>query len=155
MGLDFTLSLAIREKDTKAAKWVIDIAYWRKAWALSHDIVNIVSEPKYAVQNDGDFFYVSSTAALYEIADLIKNNISDIEADYWEDSVFSPTSTRHNSIIQLASIYDAIKWLNSPEDDDAFELMWEDVKKFDSGILEAYLGEKDKYDIVLYTDYSY
>ena len=155
MGLDFTLSLAIREKDTKAAKWIIDIAYWRKAWFLSNRVVEIVSEPKYAVDNIEKFFYVSSTAALAEIANMIKDSVSDINSDFWTDSVFSATSTRHNSMIQLARIYDAIRWITDPEDDDAFELMWEDSDKLDTGILEAYLKEKDRYDIVLYTDYSY
>ena len=155
MGLDYSISLCIREKDTKVEKWNIDIAYWRKAWSLSSKFQEIAYSPKYEISHNSDWLCFCHQSVLPEIAKVIKDNINNLDSDYWTDSVFPAVSTRHNSIIQLAQIYDAIHWLNNPEDEDAFELMWEDWNNKDLSILESYLKDKDKYEIVVEFDNSY
>lgn len=155
MGLDYSISLSIRERETKVVKWDITIAYWRKAWSLCNKFQEIAYSPKYEISHNSDWLCTCNQSVLPEIVKVIKDNLDNLDSDYWTDSVFPAISTRHNSIIQLAQIYSAIQWLNNPQDDDAFYYMWEDWERRDLSILESYLNDKDKYEIVIEFDNSY
>ena len=149
MGLDYEIHLTIRDKETKMKQWCIEISYWRKAWSLCSEIQGIINKPIYKISNSDNFYTVCHPAVLNEISDLIIKNIRDLNSNVWTDSVFSPLVTRDASLRNLEHLLSAEEWLKDPEDEDAFDLMFNEPEKRDISIQESYLKNKDKYEIVI------
>ena len=65
------------------------------------------------------------------------------------EMLFSPLVTRDASLRNLEHLLSAEEWLKDPEDEDAFDLMFNESEKRDISIQESYLKNKDKYEIVI------
>lgn len=155
MGLDYLIYLNIRDKETKVTKHLIEIAYWRKGFGIRDVIQEIVRKPIYLLDSKSDYITISSTAALSDIIDRFMKSFGDIENSMWTNSIFSPISTRDNTIRQTANLFAAKYWISHPEDDEAFRLMWEEYNKADMDIFDDYNNNKNNYEVVITVENSY
>lgn len=155
MGLDYLVYLNIRDKETKITRHLIEIAYWRKGFGIRDVVQEIVRNPVYLLDSKSDYLTISSTAVLSEIIDRFMKSFGDIENSMWVNSIFSPISTRDNTIRQTANLFAAKYWISHSEDDEAFRLMWEEYDKVDMDIFDDYNNNKDNYEIVITVENSY
>lgn len=85
MGLDYLIYLAVRDKETKVNKHIIEIAYWRKGWAIRDELNAIASKPIYSLPDmydKSDVWHTCSPAVLQSVINLFKDNLNDIMCDY-------------------------------------------------------------------------
>ena len=95
MGLDYTVYLAIRDKQTKVNQHIIEIAYWRKGWSIRDELNSIADKPIYSLPDaydKSDIWHTCSPAVLQAVVDLFKDNMNDIMCDLWTNSIFSAVS---------------------------------------------------------------
>ena len=121
MGLDYTIYLAIRDKETKVNQHIIEIAYWRKGWSIRDELNSIANKPIYSlpdVYDKSDIWHTCSPAVLQAVVDLFRDNMNDIMCDLWTNSIFSAVSIRDHTIRQLANIYAAKYWISDIEDEE-------------------------------------
>ena len=152
MGLDYTVYLAIRDKETKINQHVIEIAYWRKGWSIRNELNVIASKPIYKLPDaydKSDIWITCSPAVLQAVVDLFLSNVNDIMCEMWTNSIFPAICTRDNTIRQLANIYAAKYWISESEDDDAFKLMYYDPDKASMEVFYDFNKNKDKYEVVI------
>ena len=77
MGLDYTIYLAIRDKETKVNQHIIEIAYWRKGWSIRDELNLIADKPIYSLPDmydKSDIWHTCSPAVLQAVVDLFKDN---------------------------------------------------------------------------------
>lgn len=153
MGLDYTVYLAIRDKETKVNQHIIEIAYWRKGWSIRNELNIIASKPIYklpdAYNMPNDMWITCSPAVLQAVVDLFKDNMNDIMCDLWTNSIFSAVSTRDHTIRQLANIYAAKYWIYDVEDEDSFRYMHNDPDDISMEIFNDVCKNRNKYEIVI------
>lgn len=155
MGLDYSVYLCIRDKETKLSKWNIEIAYWRKAYGIKDVLQDIARKPLYMISYTDDYFTVCNTSVLREVIKEFISSLSDINNDMWVNSIWTPVETRDQTIKNIGTIYAAISWIDNSDDFEAFELMFYSSADKDTSILESYIKDKDKYEIVIAFENSY
>lgn len=152
MGLDYSIFLAIRDKETKINQHVIEIAYWRKGWSIRDELNLIANKPIYGmpdVYDKSDIWHTCSPAVLQAVVDLFKDNMNDIMCDLWTNSIFSAVSTRDHTIRKLANIYAAKYWISDVEDEDSFRYMHNEPDDISMEIFNDVCKNRDKYEIVV------
>ena len=153
MGLDYTIYLAIRDKETKVNQHIIEIAYWRKGWSIRNELNNIANKPIYKLPDvynmPDDMWITCSPAVLQAVADLFTSNMNDVMCELWTNSIFPAVCTRDNTIRQLANIYAAKYWISESEDDDSFQLMHYDANKISMEAFYDFNKNKSKYEVAI------
>ena len=156
MGQDYIISLAIRDKETKNNKYIINIAYWRKAFGVTNAMQDIARKPIHLISAEEDYLTISSTSVLKDVEKVIISNLNNLDNEIWTYSgVFTPIEVRNTSVHNLANILAAEEWITNPENEDAYDLMWEDNASYSPSTLEDYLKNKDKYEVVVIFENSY
>lgn len=152
MGLDYSIYLAVRDKETKVNKHIIEIAYWRKGWSIRDELNAIASKPIYSLPDmydKSDVWHTCSPAVLQPVINLFKDNLNDIMCDLWTRSTFTALATRDNTIRQLANIYAAKYWISDVEDEDAFKYMHNEPEDISMETFNDVCKNRDKYEIVV------
>ena len=156
MGQDYIISLAIRDKETKNNKYIISIAYWRKAFGVTNAMQDIARKPIHFISAVEDYLTVSSTSVLKDVEKVIISNLNNLDNEIWTYSgVFTPIEVRNTSVHNLANILAADEWITNPENNDAYDLMWEEGYDYIEVAFKDYLENKDKYEIVIIFENSY
>jgi hypothetical protein len=152
MGLDYSILLAVRDRETKINQHVIEIAYWRKCWSIKDELNSIANKPIYSLPDfydKSDMWHTCSPAVLQAVVDLFKDNMNNILCDLWTNSIFSAVSTRDHTIRQLANIYAAKYWICDVEDEDAFRDMHNEPDDISMERFKDVCKNRDKYEIVI------
>lgn len=150
MGLNLEINARLVDKKTKV-ETVIEIAYWRKAYAIRDMLVDVAERYKAAHPENLDD--ISITCYLFALDNIINNLIGELqnlESPYWTDSIWEPTITRQQTIKQIDHLLFFKDWLLGKVDTEAMlfniEHFMDDMESF---------GERKDYNVYLEIVNSY
>ena len=156
MGLDYTISLVIKDKESTVKRFEMDVAYWRKCWKLSEVLHDLSGNNRYSVPEKyrDEYDHVCSVTVLDDIIKCIKHELDEgLDNDFWDCGIWSRAVIRDQSIRNLANLYALQAWLNDQED---YEILRHaDYDNSGTEWFEEYLKTKDKYELFIVSDFSY
>lgn len=158
MGLDFSIEFEIYHKTTGTKVYHTDIAYWRKNWGMVHDFLQAGMKESNHISDDWDYKIVCNENVLDDIIDLIMKEIPNDNSEYWTNSVFSASSTRHQTIMNLANLISLRDWIESPSDDDCLSMARYDIDEnpeIDEDIFDDILENIEDYEFRIIIINSY
>lgn len=149
MGLDLSIEFKIRDRRTGKVIHCTEIAYWRKAYGLRTYLVNLFRNSPYLIDSDDDFSFEASPEILTDIIRELSNKVNDIEDDCWTDSIWSPDSTRCQTLRQMSYIAGAEGWINNLEDKDLIDYYMDaegNCAPIDSELFEEIINNIQDYE---------
>ena len=160
MGLDYTIYLTIKDKESAVKQSRTEIAYWRKCWTLSETLHDLCSQTAYSVPEKYQESYHTVCCSIIVLKDIIKTIKDELDKDYidnyfWDGQVWENAIVRDMSIHNMANLYALQAWLNDKEDDEILQHAAYSGKKEDIDWLREYLKEKDKYELFIESEFSY
>ena len=111
MGLD--LSIFAKLKDNKTGEVSkIEIAYWRKAYAIRDMLVEVAE--KHSIHHPENFADVQIHCRTIAIDEIIENLISELtntDSPYWTDSIWDAHETRSTTLTNINNLLIFKDWL--------------------------------------------
>lgn len=158
MGLDYTLYLNIKDKESGVTHFRMEVAYWRKCWNISNELHNMCNEPQYSVPEKYrvQFNTMCSIIVLPDIIKRIKDELSNFnynDNDFWNCQVWENAVVRDMSIRNMANLFALQAWLCDKEDDEILKYASYDGNRVEW--LMEYLKEKDKCELFIESEFSY
>lgn len=111
IGLDLSIYAHLKNKKT-GIESTIEIAYWRKAYAIRNMLVDVAN--KHLIHHPENFADVQlhcRTIAIDEIIENLIRELTDIDSPYWTDSIFDAEETRETTLTNLNHLLIFKDWL--------------------------------------------
>lgn len=149
IGLDLSINANLKNKIT-GKETVLELAYWRKAYAIRDLLVDAAN--KYKINRPENCEDVTICCKPIALSPLISELIKELtysNSKYWSDSVFEPADTRGNTLTNLDSLLTFCDWLNHECDgftvyDRCVEVVWGSRSDFE--------GFEDSYNFEIYLE---
>lgn len=136
MGLDYDISVKIKRRKTGETIHTIEIAYWRKFWALRTKTMQVaMANPDKVIRYDADWLLEVKPEVLEDIIECLTTAVADRSDEFHSDSIWGSIHGRQITLQQLMRL---CPW-------DNLFARFEDILATDmlDGSREAYLNEID------------
>lgn len=160
MGLDYVIKVHIKDKDTGITQFEMTCAHWRKCWNISKCLHNeVFGSGRFNVPNKfitcGKDDFMCSPNVIHEVVSVLLDKLKtcNLNSDLWTAQVWTHTETRDMTIINLANLFALDAWINDNYDEDAWKFC--NDERLLPEWAESYINEKDKYQIVIESIFSY
>ena len=101
MGLDYDISVKITERATNDTH-IIEIAYWRKCWALRTQTMNVArANPEKVIQFENDWRLEVEPDVLEDIIECLATAVADRNDELHTDSIWDAPRARQITLRQL------------------------------------------------------
>jgi hypothetical protein len=120
-------------------------------------LVNLFRDSPYYIKSCDDFYFEASPAILTDILQNLSKKINDIEDDCWTDSLWSPDSTRCQTLHQMSYIAGAEGWIRNFEDKDLIDYYMDcnNDGGIDEEVFEKIVNNINDYDFIVVLHNSY
>lgn len=111
IGLDLSIYARLKNKKT-GKETVLELAYWRKAYAIRDMLVDVAMNNKIDDEdNCEDVEICCSPQSLYPILTNLISALGETYSSYWVNSCFDIADTRANTLRNIGSLLTFKDWL--------------------------------------------
>lgn len=163
MGLDYTISLELLDKESGIKQFEETICYWRKCWNVSKTIHEMFTDNKNTVPDkykyiDTEYTKINAPTIIGKVSSYIfkcVNNVS-INDDLWKSDIWESVIVRDRTIRNMANLLALEEWLTNTENYEALNIACNDNSLSPMCTwYETFCKNPDKYVIVIESDFSY
>lgn len=102
MGLDYDIGVKIKRRKTGETLHTIEIAYWRKFWALRTKTMNVaMANPDKVIGYDTDWRLEVKPEVLEDIIECLSTAVADRNDELHSDSIWGSVHGRQITLKQL------------------------------------------------------
>lgn len=103
MGLDFSIEIRIKDKETKEIT-SLEAAYWRKCYGIRDEVMDAALHSNLIIKYDEDYYLRVKAVAIEQIVDRLIQTLNDHEV--LEQSIWGYRSTRRQTLLNLETLFD-------------------------------------------------
>ena len=103
MGLDFSIEIRIKDKQTKEVT-SIEAAYWCKCYGIRDEVMDAALHSNLILKYNEDYYLRVKAEAIEAINDRLIQTLSDKEV--LEQSIWGYTSTRRQTLLNLEDLFE-------------------------------------------------
>ena len=111
MGLDTSIILCLKEKNSPTPICAVSVAYWRKYYSLTRTLLYIARQEENwlrpEMEQDCDYMTTCRPLVLSDWIEAITNLLRDSEADEWYNSIWGAVDARGYTARQLEGVLKA------------------------------------------------
>lgn len=153
MGLDYTIAMEIRRKGENKPLFEVEIAYWRKNWAVSELCQNI-ARGRWMIGAKGDYETYCTPEVLEDLIHAFGRRLS-VDDSLWGNSLWGETISRTQTVRELVSICAAQSFITNPTYDTAEDIQAFFDYKIDIDEVAFYIKNPEAYEVVIVFYNSY
>lgn len=162
MGLDYTISLELLDKESGIKQFEETICYWRKCWNVSKIIHEIFTNNKNTVPDkykyiDTDYTKLNVPTIVDKVCSYMLKCISEvsIDDDLWRSDIWNNVIVRDRTIRNMANLLALKEWLVNTENYEALNIACDNPRSHMCAWYDTFCENRDKYVIVIESDFSY
>lgn len=154
MGLENSIYLTIRDKETHIVQYEVSVAYWRRYFSVRDTLLRLFKNERYLIEQKSEYLFICSPNILTSVISELMENIGTLDCELWTNSFWEPVISRDRTIRNVANLYALQAWIYDPENEDALNICRYDTND-DIGWYKTYMKNKDKYEILITFEDSY